>query len=324
MTIEVVKPGLLTTLQDSGRAGFTHLGIGRSGAFDLPALRIANALCGNPADACGLEITLLGPTLRFHAEAWIAVTGAPLPLRVDGVEQPLWTPVRVPHGATVALGAMRTGCRSYLAVRGGIDVEPLLGSRSMDVNAHIGPFDGRPLREGDALPVAPTANAAVPCPITQRKWSVDPRPWFDSESVATLRVLPGRQLDRLTEDSSKQLFSQSFNVQQESNRVGLRLSGPTLEFNAAIEMVSEGCVPGLLQLPSSGQPIVFGPEGPVSGGYPRLGQIVAVDLPRLAQLRPGDAVRFAACTFDDALAALRRREHALTRLEAAIAARITA
>jgi len=320
MTLEVIKPGLLTTLQDAGRAGFAHLGIGRAGAFDAPAMRIANALCGNPRDACGLEITLLGPTLRFHGDAWIAVTGAPIPFRIGGADRPMWAPVFVAAGSMVELGAMRSGCRGYLAVRGGFDVTPVLGSRSTDVNAQLGPLGGRPLRADDVLQMQPVARAAA----KPGNWRLDPRPWFPEEAPATLRLLPGSHFDKLEEASRKLLFSEAFMVQADSNRVGLRLSGPPLEFGEPVEMVSEGCVPGILQLPPSGQPIGFGPECPVSGGYPRIGQIAAVDIPRLAQRRPGDALRFTPCTFDDGLRALRERERALTRLESSIAARLTA
>ena len=337
MTIEVLKPGLLTTLQDAGRPGFTHLGIGSAGAFDAPALRIANALCGNPRDAGALEITLLGPTLRFRDDAWIAITGAPIPFRVDGVDQPTWAPVFVAAGVTVELGAMRSGCRSYLAVRGGFDVAPVLGSCSSDVNACLGPLAGRPLRAGDVLETGTgsgsffsggtprnrdNARENEPDPISN--WRLDPRPWFPEETPATLRLLSGSHFDKLREISRKRLFSETFTVQSDSNRVGLRLSGPTLEFDEPVEMVSEGCVPGILQLPPSGQPIAFGPECPVSGGYPRIGQVAAVDMPRLAQRRPGDALRFVPCTFDDAFRALRERERALGRLETRIAARLNA
>lgn len=334
MTVEVAKPGLLTTLQDAGRVGFAHLGIGRAGAFDAPALRIANALCGNPRDACALEITLLGPTLHFRANARIALTGAPVPFRSGGMELPMWAPVFVPAGSTVALGAMRSGCRSYLAVRGGFEVEPVLGSRSVDVNARLGPFDGRPLRTGDILKAemgpGPFSNENPrirnntkkngPDPISN--WRLDPRPWFADDPAQPLRLLPGSHLGALKETSQKLLFSKSFIVQTDSNRVGLRLSGPRLEFGTPIEMVSEACVSGLLQLPPSGQPIALGPECPVSGGYPRIGQVAAVDIPRLAQFRPGDALRFAPCTFDDARRALHERERALRALEANIEARL--
>ena len=318
MTMQVVKPGLLTTLQDVGRSGYAHMGVGRSGAFDAPALRIANALCGNPRDACALEITLLGPTLRFSANAWIAITGAPLAVAVDGIAAPMWTPLRIPAGATLVLGAARTGCRSYLAIHGSFEAEPVLGSRSVDVNAALGPCDGRPLRAGDVL-IAADADKA---PRFASNWWLDARPWFDDDRDRPLRLLPGRHFERLTEISRKQLFSQLFNIQKDSNRVGLRLLGPKLEWTTPIEMVSEGCVPGLLQLPPSGQPIAFGPECPVSGGYPRLGQIAAVDLPRLAQLRPGDTLRFVPCPLDEAQRALRQRERALGILEANITLRL--
>ncbi len=322
MTIEILKPGLLTTLQDAGRPGFAHLGIGRAGACDAPGLRIAKAWWGNPRDVCALETTLLGPMLRFHADAWIAVTGAPVPLRIDGTDQPMWAPVFVAAGSIVELGAMRSGCRSCLAVRGGYDVMTVLGSRGTDDNARIGPFAGRPLHAGDVLK---TGVATNPAPSSRSmSWRLDPRPWFPEGTLESLRLLPGSHFDNLKEVSCKLLFSETFIVQPDSNRVGLRLSGPKLEFREPVEMVSEGCVPGILQLPPSGQPIAFGPECPVSGGYPRIGQVAAVDIPRLGQRRPGDALRFTPCTFDDASRALRERERALARLESGIAARLRA
>lgn len=321
MNIRVVKPGLLATLQDAGRTGLAHLGIGRAGAFDAPALRIANALCGNRDDACALEMTLLGPTLRFDSAARIAVTGAPVALQVDGEARPAWAPVFVPAGATVAIGAMREGCRGYLAVRGGLAVEPVLGSCSMDINAGLGPRDGKPLQAGDVLEMGSGPffkdsrdarhDVGRNEPGTISFWWLDPRPWFMPDPDRPLRLLPGTHLGQLTATSRNTLFSEAFTVHADSNRTGLRLTGTKLALRAPIEMVSEGCVPGLVQLPPSGHAIVFGPECPVSGGYPRLGQIAAVDLPRLAQLRPGDALRFQPCTPEDALEALRDRERAL-------------
>lgn len=318
MTIEVLKPGLLTTLQDGGRPGYMHLGIGRAGAFDAPALRVANALAGNPRDACGLEITLLGPTLRFDAATLIAVTGAPIPLRIEGVEAPCWSPVPVPRGATIELGAARRGCRSYLAVHGGVAAATVLGSRSTDVNAGLGPLDARQLRTGDRLETGPAADEAAE---HAHGWWLDSRPWFD-ELDRPLRLLPGHHLDQLSGQSRKNLFEKEFTVTKDSNRVGVRLSEPPLELSSPVEMTSEGCVPGLLQLPPSGHPIAFGPECPVSGGYPRLGQIAAVDLPCLAQRRPGDAVRFMPCTIAEATDALATRDRALQQLEAAVRRRL--
>ena len=324
----IVKPGLLTTLQDAGRAGQAQFGVGRSGAFDAPSHRIANALAGNPCDACVLEITLIGPTLRFLRDAWIAATGAPLPLRIDNHDTPMWAPLRIRAGQVLTLGTMRTGCRAYLAVHGGIEVDPVLGSRSLDVNAGIGPLNGRALRAGDTLSIGSIVSAhemvrqAQPVKASSSKWHVNGRTWFDEYSPRILRLLPGAHFERLDAHSRAVLFDTAFRVGRDSNRVGVRLEGATLALGAPTEAISEGCVPGTLQLPPSGQPIALGVEGPVSGGYPRIGQIAAVDLPRLAQCRPGDALRFVPCTLADALRTLRERERALQGLEAAIAQRV--
>ncbi len=316
MTIEVVKPGLLTTPQDAGRSGLAHLGIGHAGAFDVPAFRIANALTGNAHDTCALELTLLGPTLRFHQDARIAVTGAPLPVWIDGVERAMWSPLCIRAGQTLTLGAMRSGCRAYLAVRGGFDFEALLGSRSLDVNAALGPL-GRPLRAGDVLQMRETGDGGRE---VQARWSIDPRPWFDIGFP--LRLLPGTHTHLLDGGSHEALFSQVFQVGNDSNRVGVRLLGVQLRLTEPVELISEACIAGTLQLPPSGEPIALGVEHPVSGGYPRIGQITAVDLPRLAQVRPGDALRFAPCTLEQAQQALCERERKLREMETLIATRL--
>lgn len=318
MSLRVLSAGFLTSPQDAGRPGFAAMGVGAAGAFDAPALRLANALCGNAAGACGLEITLIGPRLKFGSDRLIALTGAPIPAFVDETPVPMWSPVPIRAGSSLRLGAMRQGCRSYLAVSGGIAVEPVLGSRSVDLNTGLGPLGGRALRNGDALPLDESAPVATPT----RHWSLDAAHWFHIDPEQPVRLLPGSQRELLTGASIEALFSQGFTVANDSNRVGLRLSGPKLDWRAPVEMVSEGSVPGVLQLPPAGQPIAFGPEAPVSGGYPRIGQIARVDLPRLAQARPGDRLRFVACDFDQALAALRRREQALERLVLAIGARL--
>ncbi|HET9835103.1 MAG TPA: biotin-dependent carboxyltransferase family protein [Rhodanobacteraceae bacterium] len=329
MTIEVLKPGLLTTPQDLGRIGYTHLGVGHAGAFDLPALRLANALAGNPPGACVLEITLLGPTLKFHADAWIALTGASIVARTDEQAIPMWTPCFVRKNSVLALGAIRQGCRAYFAVHGGFDFEPVLGSRSLDVNAGFGPF-GRPLRSGDMLetgsgsffPAGPETSLLFAWNEPDPRWSIDPRPWFDADQEHPLRLSPGTHAHLLDASSRESLYAQSFRIAAESNRVGCRLEGEPLEFPEPVEIVSEACVAGTVQLPPSGQPIALGVEHPVSGGYPRIGQIAAVDLPRLAQRRPGDALRFAPCSLEEARLALRDREQQLHEMETLIANRL--
>lgn len=337
MSVEVLKPGLLSTPQDSGRDGHAHLGIGHAGAFDAPALRLANALAGNPANTCALEITLIGPLLKFHADAWIALTGAAIPARVEAQSIPMWSPCFVSKGSVFTLGSTQRGCRSYLAIHGGFDVEAVLGSRSLDVNAALGPF-GRPLQIGDVLPVpemlsgsfsfdrnairsATQENENYPT-FPNPGWSIDPRPWFDADTDRPLRLLPGTHTSLLDAASRAQLHGQTFRVAPDSNRVGCRLEGPALTLSQPLELVSEACVAGTLQLTPSGQAIAMGVEHPVSGGYPRIGQIAAVDIPLLAQRRPGDALRFAPCTMEQAKCALGEREHQLRDMQAIIANRL--
>lgn len=316
LTIE--HPGLLTTPQDAGRRGSAHLGIGHSGAADLPALRLANVLAGNPADACTLEMTLLGPTLVFDGDTCVALTGAPLAkARVGDIALPMWQPVRVPRGTCLTLGPMTQGCRSYLAVAGGIEVMPWRGSRSTDINAGLGPLP-RALAAGDTLPVGRPANT----PPGDGSWSLDPRPWFDTSSPRRIRLLPGSHSDRLDPASRAALTRDTFRINRDSNRVAVRLDGPRLALAEPLEPVSEGVVTGTMQLPSGGQPIIMGCEHPVTGGYPRIGQVAAVDLPVLAQCRPGDTVAFEWIGREQALNLLAKRERALERLFHDIHARL--
>jgi antagonist of KipI len=227
---------------------------------------------------------------------------------------------------------MVQGCRAYLGVRGGFDFEPVLGSRSLDVNAALGP-PGRPLRRGDILETGSFSPGSSrtsfpslenePDPVSRiSRWTIDPRPWFDADRELPLRLLPGTHAHLLDAKSRAALCAQFFRIAAESNRVGCRLEGEPLELSEPVEMVSEACVAGTVQLPPSGQPIALGVEHPVSGGYPRIGQIAAVDLPRLAQRRPGDALRFAACSLEEARQALHDREQQLREMEALIANRL--
>ncbi len=315
--IEILEAGLLSSLQDAGRAGYARWGIGRAGAADGPALQLANALVGNAADACAIECTLVGPRLRLHRAARIALTGAPLPrARCNRRPLPMWSAFDCPAGSVLELGPMAAGCRSYLAIDGGIDVAPWLGSRATDLNAKVGPL-GRPLRKGDRVPLADAAPLTPAVP----GWSVDPRPWFGPE--ATLRLQPASHTGRLDQPSLHALTHDSFVVGADSNRVGVRLQGPALHLRRPLELVSEAVVAGVMQLPPGGQPIVLLNEHPVTGGYPRIAQLAAVDLPRLAQHRPGDRLRFNWVTARQAREALNRQQQALERLQRNIARRLS-
>lgn len=317
----MLEPGMLSSLQDGGRRGHAHLGIGRAGAADLPAMQLANALVGNRRDACVIELTLLGPRLRLHRAATVAITGAPLPqARCDDAELPMWRSVRCEAESELDLGGMPTGCRSYLAVDGGIDVEPWLGSRSSDINAGVGAMQGSPLKSGDSLPLG-TPLKYAPMDTT---WSLDPRPWFEhSNERSVLRLLPGSHTNALEPDSRDALVAMASQVDADSNRVGVRLRGEEkLRLAQPLELISEGVVPGVMQLPPGGQPIILGCEHPVTGGYPRIAQLVAVDLPRLAQCRPGDTVHFSWISIPEASHALAEQMQGLERLCADIARRL--
>ncbi len=279
--LEVVTPGSLTTVQDLGRPGLGAWGVGHSGAADAPALRLANRLLGNPEAAAALEVTFGGLELRAHGSATVALTGAPCEMTVDEREHWAFGVVHVPDGALVRVLAPVAGLRSYLGVRGGIDVPEVLGSRSTDTLAALGPA---PLAAGDRLPVgAPTA----------------PLPGIDLVPVAgpasgdvRLRVVDGPRADWFTDAARTDLLSAPYEVTAESNRVGMRLSGPVLERARDDELPSEGMVCGALQVPPSGQPTLLLSDHPVTGGYPVIAVVVLADLPVAAQLRPGQHVTF--------------------------------
>lgn len=321
MSVTVIKPGLLSTLQDAGRPGHAALGVGRAGAMDWPAWRLANALVGNAGHEAAIEFTLVGPTLRFERATLIALTGGTCDARVDQQMLDGWRACIVPAGSVLALGGMRRGCRGYLAVHGGFDVPPILGSRSTDLHARLGACDGRALQAGDVIA---TGAKAWPGAGRERRclpWSLDPRPWLD-DAERPLALLRGHHFNQLDDASQRALFQAAFNVSKDSNRTASRLDGARLALQAPLELISEATLPGTVQLPPSGQPIVLQAEAPVTGGYPRIGQLAAVDLPRLAQRRPSDAVCFRESTLDEAMRRLSERQRRLQRLLGYIAQRL--
>ena len=313
MSIMVLAPGLLTTVQDGGRRGHADIGVGRAGAMDDVALRRANMLVGNADHAAALEITWRGPRLRCDAACLIAVTGAPLEAMCDGAALPMWRPVTVRAGAELSLGGMRRGARSYLAFAGGIGTPTLLDSRSTDVNAGI----GSALVAGNVLPVAAPAMREP-----QAKWSLDPAPWFDVDATQAIRVVAGAHFSRLDAAAQGHLLDSAFRVSADSNRVGYRLEGPKLALQRPLELISCGVVPGTVQLPPGGAPIVLMAEAPTTGGYPRIAHVIAVDQPRLAQRRPGDSVRFTQVSPATAQTLYLERERVLATLAQTVRERL--
>jgi antagonist of KipI len=327
MSVTALKPGLLTTVQDRGRRGYAALGVGAAGPMDDVAFRLANALVGNGDDAAALELTLVGPRLRFDTAATIALTGAGFAAQIDGRSIGGWRAIEISAGAVLDCGSTRRGARGYLAVAGGFTVDRILGSASTDVNAGIGPFGGRAFCAGDLLSArdATTSNGP-PSPLSRGErgftWSLDPRPWFDPDPHHPIRLIRGSHFAALDRASREALFAAQFRIAAASNRVGFRLDGPRLAFAEPLELVSEPVGFGTVQLPAGGQPIALMAEHPTTGGYPRIGQIAAIDLPRLAQRRPGDPVRFVEIDLDDAQTRYLARERELVRLLDAIAMRL--
>ncbi|TFV89959.1 biotin-dependent carboxyltransferase family protein [Blastococcus sp. CT_GayMR16] len=280
--LTVVATGPLATVQDVGRGGYAAIGVPRSGVADAAAAGLANRLVGNEMAAAVLEVTAGGLRVRAGRTVLVAVTGAPAPVTVDGRAAPFGAPFTLRPGAELAVGVPPVGLRTYLAVRGGIDVPPVLGSRSTDTLSGLGPA---PLAPGDRLPVG-TLHAEEPF--------VDVAPVRPPASAPVLHVLPGPRRDWLDPAAWTALTTKEWTVTADSNRVGLRLAGPELTRARTDELPSEGLVPGAVQVPSDGAPVLFLADHPVTGGYPVLAVVTTADLPAAAQLRPGDVVRFRA------------------------------
>jgi antagonist of KipI len=333
MTLHVERPGLLTTVQDLGRCGYQHLGVGTSGAMDEVSHRIANLLVGNPADAAALEITLAGPRLRFECDALVAVCGGDFNPRVGDLAVRRWRPVLVRAGSVLEFGPAVQGARCCLAVAGGVRVPPVLGSASTSLVARFGGLQGRPLAAGDRLAIAPPDPGLYPglqwdCahyrePARNLAWFAAWYRELDFLRPARLRFIPGPQWPLLTGASRDALLAGPFRAGARSDRMGIRLQGPVLELERPLEMLSSGVAAGTLQLPPDGNPILLMADRQTTGGYPRLGEVAAVDLPKAAQLRPGEELRFEPVSVDAAQALLLQREARLRELAAAVAVRRT-
>lgn len=276
----VVRPGMLTTVQDLGRPGYAHLGVPRSGALDPPAAALVNRLAGNGPDAAVLETTLDGCALRPRSTVTVAVGGAPCPVRVGGRPAAWGAPVPVPAGELLEVGAVSAGVRGYVAVRGGIAVEPVLGSRATDLLSGLGPA---PLAAGTVLPLGRPAGPPA---------HVDTVPQPGPPAELVLRVTPGPRADWFTARGRYDLTARAYRVSPASNRIGLRTEGPALERAREGELPSEGMVLGAVQVPPDGRPVVFLADHPTTGGYPVIAVVHPSDLPAAAQAAPGTPLRF--------------------------------
>lgn len=324
MAIEVKKPGLATTVQDLGRPGYYHLGIPLSGAMDQQALIAANLLVGNDEGAAGLELVFMGPELVFTTDTLVAVTGAELPPKVDGVAQPTWTAFEVKAGQTLAFDYLRQGARAYLAVAGGIDVPVVLGSRSTYALGTLGGFEGRKLAAGDVVPTGTPATTATPGRTLSpelRRPVVEP---------AVIRMLPGLYWHRITEQAQAGFFADTWKVAPEADRIGYRLKGgrplefvprePPFGAGSDPSNIVDACYPyGSIQVPGGTEPIVLHRDAVSGGGYFMLGAVISADMDLIAQLQPHKPVQFVAVDMDQALAARAERNAVIAKIRAELA-----
>ena len=318
MSIRVLKPGPLSSLQDLGRHGHQRFGVIVGGAMDEWSHRVANRLAGNERDEATLEITLMGPSLAFERDALIAIAGADLSPRVGDAPLPMATPVLVRAGAQLDFGRRVWGCRAYLAVHGGFAVEPVMGSRSTYLRAGLGGFEGRALRKGDLLPLGAAdplaafpalaravretgAAFAAPDAATFAPGAESPAPLtHPARGRERVRFVAGQQWDAFTREAQQRFESEAFVVSANSDRMGYRLDGPGLPLTAPLEMISEGVTFGTVQVPPDGNPIVLMADRQTAGGYPKIAAIASVDLPLVAQAVPQQALRFERITLADA------------------------
>jgi biotin-dependent carboxylase-like uncharacterized protein len=305
----VLKPGMLTTIQDRGRWGLQSRGVPVAGPMDPCAHRVANALVGNDPDAATLEITLLGPDLVFEDERLAAIAGAEFDVTVDDRSAPWNGAFVVSAGARLQFHARRQGVRAYLAVAGGMAVRPTLGSRATHVVSAMGGLDGRALKAGDRLPLGDRSTAGGAAPALEAPLIALPR------GEARIRVLPGPQLDYFSGDALETLQSAPYVIAPNSDRMGFRLTGPRLAHSRGADIISDATPLGVLQVPASGQPILLMADRQTAGGYPKLATVITADMSVAGQLGPGDALTFTVCTPREAMAALIAQERALMALE---------
>lgn len=322
MAINVVKPGLSTTVQDLGRPGYYHIGIPTSGGMDMLSLAAANLLVGNAAGDAVLEAVFMGPELEFTAEATVAVTGADMPPKVDGVEQPTWTSFKVRKGQVLSFGFLKSGARAYIAISGGIDVPVVLGSRSTYTLGALGGFHGRKLEAGDVLPVGAAAGAAEGRSVPE---ALRRKPGMPAE----LRMLPGLYWHRITEAAGERFFEDTWKVAPEADRIGYRFkAGHPLEFVAREQPFGAGsdpsnivdaCYPyGSVQVPGGTEPIVLHRDAVSGGGYFMVGTVISADMDLIGQLQPHTPTRFVKVTMEQALAARADRRRVLDGIGAAL------
>lgn len=299
--ITIVKPGLLTTIQDLGRYGYQRYGVVVSGAMDSFSVRIANLLVGNDQNTPVLEITLIGPTLFFHEDTLISICGSDLAPTVEGKPVQLWRPVLIKKGRTLKFSICEVGCRTYLAVAGGFSVKNIMGSSATYIRGKMGGLDGRALQANDQLFILPQNEISQKIlSMLDRKNTVSWKVPFAIDTNPTIRVVKGHQYNLFTKESQQGFFESSFQITSDADRMGYRLNGPPLTLSEKEEMISEAIVVGTIQVTPDGNTVILLADRQTTGGYPKIAQIISVDLPLLAHVKPGETLKFKEVTLAEA------------------------
>lgn len=316
MSITVIKSGLQSSFQDLGRHGHQHLGVSVSGAMDTRAHRLANILVGNSDDQATLELTLTGPTLQFNTAACIAISGAAMSPTVNGQSVPNNRPLIVKPGDTLAFGTRTKGLRAYLAVYGGFDIAPVLGSRSTFLRGNFGGFEGRALKKGDQINLCQSLSDRDLDTLSDELWKIKVYlPAILGLSLKSeIRVIAGPHAERFSDTSLTQFFESDYKVSAQSERMGYRLEGPTLTLKDTTQIVSEVTSFGTIQVPPDGNPIILMADRQTTGGYVKIAHVATIDLPLVAQIMPGEHMSFHEITLAQAQQLDNQREQAFGRL----------
>ena len=314
---QVLEPGILTTIQDLGRFGFSHVGVPPSGALDSFSLRVGNLLTGNEEGGAGVEITIMGLKLKALEEVVIAVTGGDLNPTLNGDPLEMWRSHLLIKGDMLTFKGVRRGCRAYLAVGGGFAVPKVMGSRSTFISGQFGGLEGRPLKKGDILS---TSGTLRPLGKIGVRFPGEWVPVFERE--VHLRVIPGPQDQHFTGPGFLTFQSSSYHVTAQCDRMGIRLKGPKIERRSDVEesIISESLIPGSIQVPGDGEPLIILNES-VTGGYAKISTVISIDLPKTAQLKPGDRVRFSQVSVEEAHQRLKDQEERLATFKKSLAGR---
>lgn len=308
--VEVIKPGLLTTVQDLGRHLYRTFGVSVCGAMDPLSIRLGNILVGNDEGAAALEATLIGPHLKFNTEGVIAITGGNLSPLLNNKPVSMWKALRVQKGDELKFGSCKDGCRAYISFAGGIDIPEVMGSKSTYIRGNYGGIEGRAIKAGDSIPVGMSLFSFND--LHGRKLRPEDIPNF--EESRPIEFIFGPHINEFTKNSFKEFIEGSYTLSNESDRMGYRLQGPQLEHINGPDIISDFMTVGTIQVPGSGQPIVHMSDCGTSGGYTKLGVIVGADLPYMGQKKPGDKIKFKPVDIEDAQSKWNKQEHSIEEL----------